>query len=244
MQRIRKRMWSAEPKARAESFRLLTERFCELAGREGIWARPSGSQGPVYFRCLPDRLQLSTLDHFHRFLEVCEEAQDAGNRLADDRSFLWRMFRKLGVHPVSTLLAEIDDNDVIEIYNADFIQVFRNLKFFTLCSYTLDDLLCRPFWELFQREERITRALLSVAGDIYSKTVEGIQRLDLGRHFLVETDGPRRLRSEVENRIVCPLYNTAGDVAALVSVIRPISCQSTLQPTAQKTKEFPSEGGA
>lgn len=230
-------MWQAEPKARANSFQQLTLRFCELAGKEGIWVRPYRPQGPLYFERLPEPLQHATLDHFARYLAVCEECLEGGAHLADDRSFLWRMFRKLGVHPVSTLLSEIEDNDVIEIYNADFIQVFRNLKFFTLCSYTLDDLLCRPFWELFRREARITEALLAVAQNIYKDNVKGSQHLELGPHVLDEIEGPRKLRSVVENRLVCPLYDHGGSVAALVSVIRPISCQSLLDaplPSAQE----------
>jgi hypothetical protein len=68
------------------------------------------------------------------------------------------MFQKLGVHPPSELMSEMRSGEVIEIHNGEFLQVYRNLRFFELCSYTLDDLLAAHFGSFFREMRQLRKA--------------------------------------------------------------------------------------
>lgn len=214
--------------ARIGRFRELLEEFCAFARTEGLSVTPYQGDGPRYFLEMPEPLQEQTLKYFQAYVEVCREVRDQDQAsLRNDQLFLWRMFQKLRLHPPSNFMSEVRDGEVIEIHNHEFVQVYRNLNFFSLCSYTLDDLLCRPFWQLFQRDESVTNGLVEVGKNVFSSAAPGTQHLHLGEHTVLEIDSPGRFLSVIQHRVVAPLSDAQGRVSAAVSLVRSISCVRT-----------------
>jgi hypothetical protein len=152
---------------RVEKFQRLVEEFSAFAEAEGIEVVPYKGEGPSHFRALPEALQQSTLHHFEAYVEAAREVRAQGESLHNDQLFLWRIFKKLRAHAPNDFLGQLAEGEVIEIHNSEFVQIYRNLHFFSLCSYTLDDLLCRPFWELYERDESIAQHLIRIAGEEY-----------------------------------------------------------------------------
>lgn len=209
---------------RLASFKAVTERFAQLAKRENLDIIPYRGSEPVCFPALPTVLQTTILEDFRRYVSVCETSVEEGWSLKQDGNVLWRMFRKLGVHPNSDLMSQIREDDIIEIYSADYVQLFRNLRFFRYCGYSLDELLSRPFWELFRRDEEVTKQILSVAVSMFSGQIIGTHRWQLGVHTLTEIDSHFRYESTIEPGLVSPLCDTSGRIVALVNTARCLSC--------------------
>jgi hypothetical protein len=218
--------------SRVEAFRALTECFAAFAGDEGVDVLPYRGYGPRHFAALPEPHQRVVLAHFHRYVTVAEITLGDGSTLSDERQFLWQMFRQLGVHPAADLMARVarTDDEVVEIYDANFVQIYRNLRFFRNCSYSLDELLSVPFWQLFARDPRITERILAIATEYFSGKRRDVFEWDMGRHTIEEIEGPMRYSSVVEQRLVAPLFGAHGRLEALLNTIREISTVS-LGPT-------------
>ena len=208
-------------------FRELWQEFALLAREEGVAVTPYRGDGPVFFPQMPAEMQLATLNAFRSYVELCREVRAEGHALRDNQFLLWRMFQKMKVHPPSELMSELTEGEVIEIHNSEFVQVFRNLRFFELCSYTLDDLLCRPFWELFQRDESVTGSLIQMGQSVFSGETPGVLQLTVPEHVVLEIDSEARLLSVIQHRVAAPLRDAEGNVRAGVTLIRSISCVPT-----------------
>jgi len=211
-----------------EAFTALVERFAGLAADEGVWVVPYYGEGPKFFPQMPPPMQQSVFANLHRYVAVAEATLGDGSSLNDERQFLWQMFRQMGVHPSSDLMTRIarTEDEVVEIYDANFVQVFRNLRFFKQCSYSLDELLSLPFWQLFSRESSVTESILSVATEFFSGKRYETHQWHLGRHTIEEISAPMRYLSVVEQQLVAPLYDSNGRLQALLNTIREVSTVS------------------
>lgn len=206
-------------------FRHLLEAFCEAARREGVAIVPYAPDGVLQFSKLPDAQREATFWNFHRYASVLDEVIRNGRSLNEDSYVLWRMFGRLGVHPRPEVMAQIGSRDIIEIYSSDFVQVFRNLKFFAICSYTLDELICRPFWELFHRDPAVTQKLIEVASAMFSGQIRETHHWDMGTHVVDEIGGAAQYHSVIENRLASPLFDESGKVVAVLHTFRVVSCE-------------------
>lgn len=210
--------------SREVEFQTLLDQFAALLFAEGILVTAYTGSKPRHFMALDTSHQQQTLENFRRYVEVCQEVVAQGIGLRDDKMLAWRMFQKMKVHPPSDLMQEIRQGEVIEIYNSDFVQTFRNMRFFEICSYPLDELLCRPFWELVYREESITQMIVHQASRLLSGTVSGLFQFDIPEHSIFEIESPGRNVMVVKQRIGAPLLGSDGAPAALIAFLHVSAC--------------------
>lgn len=205
------------------AFTLLLRQFCTWAGEEGFELIPSRS-GNLHFAALSEPRQIQVFDAFSEYVAIAEEVRKHGWHLRDDQKFLWAMIKKLGLRPSAGLFDQLTDDDFIEIIDLSGIQLFRNLRYFTVCSYTLDDLLCRPWYELFSRDLSVSDSLNRTIGQMLGSGLAGVYPYDAGVHHLDEIDSVLRFRCQIENRFISPLFDSSQKVAAAVNVTRLVSC--------------------
>lgn len=217
------------------SFKHLMERFCVLLKREGVELKPYDGDQPSYFMALPEDRQEAVMHNFERYVGVCVETIAGGWSLKDDAQVLWRMFKALRVHPCNELMASLEEGDIIEIYDASFTQVFRNLAFFSVCSYTLDELLSRPFYELYHRETEVTGHIVDVARGILSGEHTGVYRWTLDQHPVTEIESSSRFHMEVEEKIASALTDQEGRASAILSTLKVLSCVSLVNDDSLRT---------
>lgn len=185
---------------------------------------PFKGESAIHFPALDLERQTNILNSLNRYVQLCREIIEAGQKISNDRVVLWRIISSLRLKPTGDLFDQIDDGDLIEIYDDRNIQIFRNFQFFRVCSYTLDDLLCRPWWELFRRDLNIINRIMKTAEKIYAQNMRHSISLDFGRHTVDEIDSPRRYHAVVENKILSPLIDNSGRVSAIVNVVKVHSC--------------------
>jgi len=209
-----------------QSFRSCLSHFSGMAEKNGIKIMPFSPQGPLHFERLSPELQYRLYLHFSSYVSICAEIVEEGRSLRDDSYLLWRYFKRQGILPNSELLASVDSRDVIEIYSPEFTQLFRNLKFFSICSYTLDQLLCLPFWELFTREQKVTASLMEIGHGLFTGKVSGIHQWNSGIHTVEEISSPALYTAKIENKIASALHAQKGGVVAVIHTFRVLSCES------------------
>ena len=136
----------------------LVHEFISLAEQTVAFANLANCQlralaGPhlPFFKNLDEKNQIEILRSLKTYNEICAETLANGDSLTDSKSFVWQALKKLGLRFSSDMFNFIQQENVIEIYDMNNVQIFRNFNFFGFTSYALEDLLCRPWVELFHR---------------------------------------------------------------------------------------------
>lgn len=191
---------------RREEFKWLTQKICALFATEGVRCQ-AYRPGAPHFSNLPQAKQDEVLEYLRFYLELCMGQIAAGDRLSDNLSFTWRALKRLGFVPRSDLFNHLTDEDVIEIYNSDNRQLFRNLRFFDHCSYTLEELCTLEWWTLFERDQKITMKLFEAAEKIFrGEITETIIPTDIEPHIIKETQSLECNSVLYQVRCASPLY--------------------------------------
>jgi len=133
-----------------------TKEFGHLVRAEGIELKYSPSDFAIdLFSRFNLGSQRRVLKHFEDYLEILKQLKSNGVDLMDSRRLTWAFMKRLNLQPPSNAFSEIDTEDVIEIYNREYVQIFRNLQFFFKFKSSVFDLLILDWMTLFKRDSRI-----------------------------------------------------------------------------------------
>ena len=88
--------------------------------------------------------------------------------------------------PPSGFLDLIDDGDYFEIYNADGLQIFRNLEFYRLVSYTIAEIAIYPWDQLYARDARYHGQIVEHCFKKGFSGVKNAYKLDVEDHETYE----------------------------------------------------------
>lgn len=153
------------------------------------------------------------LQHFQAALVICEETNESP---WDHHNFLRVSLQQMGMHCPDDFLSTFEHDDLIEGYDLNNIQIFRNLKYMQVCGYSLEDVLTHSWPELYERSSRITDELL---GNIRGVFESGqTTALKISTHYMKERISKNRQVSEVTFRYMAPIFSRPGvPVGVLVS---------------------------
>lgn len=171
------------------------------------------------------KLTLSQMRDINSRLEVMTRvykttlSKDA--ELRNSKTLMWVALKELGYQFNSDLLELIDDDDVVEVYQfSNHLQVFCNMRFYDLCSYTMEDIFCRPWHELFRREisaftSEIMKVVIAVQKDNRKETVKMGY---LGAQRVIESDSPFRYEYDLTLKYLSPLRDGTDKIVAFVAI--------------------------
>jgi hypothetical protein len=116
-----------------------------------------------------------------------------------------------GVELRDDLWAHLQPDEIIEIYDANDIQIFRTFNFFKVSSYSLLDLLTNEWFHLWERPKGILEIMMSRAKDVHTN-IDGVENCKIPRHVLKEIFDDKensfssRKSVMIEFNVLCPLY--------------------------------------
>ncbi len=212
-------------------------RTAELASKQSLIeglialeARIAGKAAAckVHFRRspadLPRRLALlegAALDHllvnlgdFERSIDL---AASAGVDLWDDVEFFRLSMSALGLSFPSDFIGKLGPEDVIEAYDLQRRQIFRNMRFMEMSSYSLLEMLSSDWTQLFERSGQITELLIQWSEKILwteNKTLE----LDIPKHVIRELRSCEPQACEVRQKYFAPLFSGPNKPGGALSV--------------------------
>ncbi|AFX99886.1 hypothetical protein [Bdellovibrio bacteriovorus] len=190
---------------RVEKFRLLCERLALVLQKEGLSVKPYRDPALPFFNQLNENQKDIALQTLKDYLEICQEAHAESFSLKDSPRFCWKALRRWGLIPASDFFDKLQEADSVEVYTEEGLQVFRNLRFFEVCTYTLEELYSLEWWKLYGREESVTRDLFSISLDLINGRIAGTLNFDTGKHDLWELSSEGMRRFVVEPRHACSL---------------------------------------
>lgn len=204
-------MLSLDPnRARAE--KQLEQQFTTVATSLSLLLQNEGLKTKAfmgelsYFKQLTESEKHVALEKLNFYYELCLEHVVENCSLRDSKRFTWRALVKLGLSPNSDLLERLEDGDIVEIYDSQQVQLFRNLEFFDFCSYTLEELFCLEWWRLFKRDEAISNTILRLVNEIYQRKHPNGVSDPFPPHLVVESLSRDKFNVDFYMKQISPLY--------------------------------------
>jgi hypothetical protein len=201
--------------------RILIEEFCWQAQRDGLRVEPFAVDDPLAgFRARTLEAQTALYRNFERYYRVCHQHTAKGRSLRATKPLLWEMLKESGLRPCSDLFDRIHEEDVVEVYDSSFMQIFRNTTFMELCTYTMDDIFTREFPELYRRPVEVNNILVSYCTAFFSGERFQTLQTEVPEHDLEEIASRKMRVFRIKQGIISPLFNRARRPVAVVGTLR------------------------
>lgn len=190
-----------------DRLRGLVEGIAAMAARAGISLKAHNPSSWVYYRTLPAARKREVLKSCSAFYDICQNTVDEGRSISDTKALLWCTLKYFGYIPSADLMELITDDLVVELYDLEGRQIFRNFRFMEICSYTLADVLLYPWWDLFERNDDIVNELLKEVSLVLSEQCKGALRSSTPFHATAEKFSERGHEFEMKFLALAPLYS-------------------------------------
>ncbi len=171
------------------------------------------------FDRLPENLQGPCADMLAEWVEFFE--MHVADARISDKQFLWRFLSRFRFKTHPDFFASVDDNTSFEVYNTEGHQTFRSISLMDCCSYSLDELVSIPWFELFQRDQSITDKYLSYQSKLVDGTLEHTN-LDgvIETHKVYEIFGFDKLVLTMKPLYLSPMYDMDGNMVGVISAVK------------------------
>lgn len=165
---------------------------------------------------LPDDKCRDAAERITQYLSIFDAAEPEILKRQDEVELLRAALRHLKLKSVDdSVFSMLDKGDIIEIYDSNFVQLYRNLVFMRYCSYDLVSLVTHSHSELYAVAEddyaHLHRALFDVFNSAWKAT-----SLSVKPYLLKEKFGQRDHVFEICLKVCCPLVNEKGEKAAFI----------------------------
>lgn len=148
------------------------------------------------------------------FLETFLVTEGAGARIDRHDQALWHALSCMKFVPPQDLLQHIAKDDVIEVYTPEGLQIWRNLNFMKICSYTLEEMYCIDWPSRYDRAPEMTASCLAEIQKLLSMQTPDIYPVRVPAHRFQETCSSGRFYLEASHEIFARLANRQGEVVA------------------------------
>jgi hypothetical protein len=202
-------------------FKSLLAELVSKLGRAGFRKQATRSDGTSAFQNLRLDHQIKVLSDLRTYLNILNLAQvqnSADSFEQQDRHFIWSAFSHFGLVPSDDLFSIYKSGDVFEIYDVTGNQWFRNFEFFRICSYPLEDILCRSWLELYERDNAITQNIVAASLPLFHQEEKESVLNPVPHHYVKEISSQFRHSISISIKAFSPLKHKAtGEI--LVGVI-------------------------
>jgi hypothetical protein len=162
------------------------------------------------------------ISNFSNYKKLIQSSLETDPDCLKDESLLLNQIGQfMNLRVTSDLLGKIQHDDIVEIYNQDFVQVYRGLTFMHICNYTLVDLLTYEFYELYERSVSVNEHLFAAAKIVTERgTSEGVSLKHVPAHLTRERFSEERGVFQITFRHFFPIYLESHDFFGYLVVLR------------------------
>ncbi|MEK6774203.1 MAG: hypothetical protein AABY64_09695 [Bdellovibrionota bacterium] len=203
-----------------EDFKTTLDKISSILNSLGVSATSYHTSYLKDYSKLSSHQKKSALRDSQKYLEcltaseLVEPATDDDRDTPDLGQSLWFALRHFGLRPTSDLFELLSMNDAVEIYNAEGIQVWRNLKFMEVCSYTLEEIFCYTWQDRYTRSEAATVQIMDVISKFSTISPKSIK---CGiKNLLHEKFSVKKLTIDVTHEMLSPVFNSLNAVGGFV----------------------------
>lgn len=193
----------------------LEERLVRLADDFDLKTPRSPSGIIHHLKTLPHEM-ISLIEHgienlVLNFITCAETGTDPWN----DRDFFIISMRSQGLTFPKDFLDHVGPGELIEGYNMQRFQIFRNLRYMEMINYSLIEVLAYEWPLLYDRSGAITEKIISYCDEVLwaaNKTIP----FDIPNHFIRETRSQQQKYFEIGFNHISPLFSGPNQPAGLI----------------------------
>ena len=200
----------------AEQFDRLAREYCQLIGAHGPRVDVSRDPSLPHFRAASRKVQHWAVAYLGFNVEILRQMASAGESPKETRKYLWRALLGLNLVPPADGMEYINNEDIVEIYFLDEFQAFRNLRFFELTSFTVEEMLCLPWYKNVSRHWRPWLKMARMVLRMRMGKLLEISEWNVPPHEVVEKPTAQKIRFRMTLKHMIPLRSN-GRVAAALS---------------------------
>ncbi len=135
-----------------------------------------------FFERSPLNYQRRVIRELDLYIKVLQEFKNSGADLWDSPKLTWAYLKARQLQPSSDTFSSLQEADLIEIFNDQHQQIFRNLEFFKHVEVSLFDLSVLDWMSLFKREASIEEHLFICFSALYRRLRQGAPLEDVSEH--------------------------------------------------------------
>lgn len=206
--------------AEEQDFRRALISLSEAFRAKGVEVKPFHEKTWQDFRAFPLEKKQKVFRDFSRYYDIYMPVLLEPGSPNEDGKLLWAALKKLDLRPSQDFFSRIDESDIVEIYSPSGLQIFHNINFFEVCSYSFLEVFSYPFTELWIRNQVDMEDTQRVATEGFTGKIRCATDPRLPTQYLVEAFSELAYIIELKFRIFSPFYDDKGEVAALAAVSR------------------------
>ena len=199
-----------------ELFREKSVTICRFLAKNNISATPFTSAELPLFRALSADERGAVLECLTEWTDVLAAFPDF-DISATELQVLWRTLQRAGFRFATDLFEHLTYDSVIEVYSRDNRQVFRSLRFFSVCSYTLEHVYSLPWFQLYSRDSSIEFASIELFNRLCRREQTGLAIRPFPPHEVRECLQGHSRTTKIVPALVAPLTNSAGDLTGFLN---------------------------
>lgn len=150
--------------------------------------------------------QLEAVQTVENMASVYTSAVKEGHAIDHPASIVWFALRRLNLLPPSDFFDKLESTDVVEVYSKEGFHLFANLRFFDLCSYSLEQIYCRPWSQLWLREQNGLEDLMAVIDKAMDPDQRGTLIFEGLNHSVRELDSPFKYFLDYTIKGIAPVW--------------------------------------
>lgn len=170
----------------ATAYRQNLEDLSELLAQFGYQILPFKDAALPNFHKLSREHQIEVSKALGIYVNTLRSEYVSGT-FNQERFVLQFLFR-MGILPSEDLSETIRNEKYIQIYNRDQLQIFRSLACYERCSFTLEQLTTRPWFDLWERDSLFYYACYGLAATALKIMKFTKLRLDFPHHKVTEQE--------------------------------------------------------
>lgn len=160
----------------------------------------------------------NSINAFDGFLNLVEhiESNQKSESPFNHLQITWYALSKLGLTPGFDLFAQLENNDIIEVYDNSGIQAFCSFNFFNFCSYSLEELHLYSWDELYKRSPFIIKQMQINAQAILSGKKISTENA-ITDHYCLELNSTDKRLLKCQIKATWPLLDSDKNIAAFIT---------------------------
>lgn len=223
----------------SKEYQSLVLRYREMLLGKGISVRAFSRGGLNRFLGYSFSEQEMYVSQLRDYYQICKLGELAGLDIVNDtKSMMEFTARHLNFSVPDEFISKIASQDIVEVFNYDNIQLYRNMNFFKISDYTVDDFFGTSWDKLYERAQSVTDKLIFKVGEATRKGQ--CIPFDIDPHYMREYATENRKIVKVNLKFVAPLMRYGKPVAWAASSSAEVYIPKTTNE-AEKLKFFRSD---
>lgn len=215
---------NSETPSPSEDFKTIVDRITVLILKSGNQAVAYHSPSLLIYNSLKPEQQHKVLDDAKVYLASLETSLGADLAHGDSeitikedyKISLWSALKYFGLRPVSDLFSYLSRNKIVEVYNAEGIQIWRNFNFFEVCGYSIEEMFCYTWLERYERNEETLKHIFAIISRFMSGENVNI-KCDIYNQ-IKELISTQKLTINALHEYVSPFYDKSNRYAGFVVI--------------------------